>query len=609
MSPVIIAVALIAAAGVAAQWLAWRFRLPAIVLLLAAGALAGPVSGLVQPDEQFAGLVQPLVAVAVAIILFEGGLTLNFHDLRESGTGVRRIVILGAPITFLLAGASAYYVAGLSLWPALVFAGILVVTGPTVIIPLLRQSALSRRPAALLRWEAILADPLGALMAVFVYEIFLVTSGHHDADTLILRIVVALVLGLAGGWYAGKALVQAFVRGHVPEYLKIPVIVTTVLGTYAISNAVLEESGLLTVTMLGLALGNSRIASLGEVKRFKEIMTILLVSGVFIILTASLEPRELAAAVDMRTLAFVLVVLFVVRPVSIWVATIGAGLTWQERALVGWIAPRGVVAVAVSGLFAGLLVARGVEDGERLVPLAFAVVVATVLAHGFTIGPLARALGLASGGGAGLLIVGANRFTVALAAKLKERDIPVLMTDRNWGRLRHARQAGIETHYGEILSEVAEHTISLAPYSHLLAATDNDDYNALVCTNFGPEIGRSEVLQIGRDKEPTPEHRQLSVTLGGRPFLANAGGLHSLIARVSEGWRVSTTVLSAEYDAAAYAADRPDEVIPLFALTAGGRLKPEPASDARGLKPGDMIVTLLPPAPKSEPGSETRDAR
>ena len=473
--------------------------------------------------------------------------------------------------------------------------GILVVTGPTVIIPLLRQAKLTRRPAAILRWEAILADPVGALLAVFVYEVFLVSSGHHAADALALRVVAALVIGLGGGWFAGRALVRAFVHGHVPEFLKIPVILTVVLVTYALSNAVLEESGLLTVTMLGLALGNSRIASLGEVKRFKETMTILLVSGVFIILTASLEPAALISALDLRTLAFVLVLLLVVRPLSIWLSTIGAGLTLKERLLVGWIAPRGVVAVAVSGLFAGLLASRGIADGERLVPLAFAVVVATVVAHGFSIAPLARVLGLSSGGDAGLIIVGSGRFTVALAAKLKERDIPVMISDRNWARLRLARQAGIDTHYGEILSEVAEHTISLTSYSHLLAATDNDDYNALICTNFGPEIGRSNVLQIGRDKDETPESRQLMVTLGGRPFLGSAGGIHALDARVAGNWRISATTLSKEYDREAHAADRPADAVTLLVITSGGKLRPDGGARNEALRVGDTIVSLLPP--------------
>lgn len=595
MSNVVTAVAMIATAGVAAQWLAWRFQLPAIVLLLAAGALAGPVTGLVQPDVQFAGLVQPLVAVAVAIILFEGGLTLNFHEISGTSKAVRRIVFIGAPIAFLLGAVNAYYVAELSLWPALIFAGILVVTGPTVIIPLLRQAKLAKRPAALLRWEAILADPLGALIAVFVFEAFLVASGQHHADTLLMRIALALLLGLAGGWFAGRALVWAFVNGHVPEYLKIPVILTTVIGTYAVSNAVLEESGLLTVTMLGLALGNSRIASLGEVKRFKEIMTILLVSGVFIILTASLEPSALVSAFEPRTLAFVMVLLFVVRPVSVWLATIGTGLSAKERLLVGWIAPRGVVAVAVSGLFAGLLVGRGIEDGARLVPLAFSVVVVTVIAHGFSIAPLARALGLSSGGGAGFLIVGANRFTVALAEKFGQKEIPVLVSDRNWRRLRHARNAGVPTHYGEILSEVAEHTISLAPYSHLLAASDNDDYNALICTNFGPEIGRSEVLQIGRDDTEGAQHRQLMVTLGGRPYLASCGGIEALDGLLAQGWKVSATTLSETYGKDRFLETRAPEAISLFLLSAGGKLRPEPDLSQDTLKAGDTVFSLVPP--------------
>lgn len=594
MDPVVIGVAVVAMAGVAAQWLAWRFQLPAIVLLLVAGAVVGPISGIIEPTAEFDKLVKPVVAIAVAIILFEGGLTLNFHQISETSKAVHRLVVLGAPIAFVLGALNAYYVAGLSLWPALVFGGILVVTGPTVIIPLLRQAQLAKRPASLLRWEAILADPLGALIAVFVYETFLVLSGQHQVDTLLLRIVFALVLGAGGGWLLGRALVWAFVRGHVPEFLKTPLILASVLAAYAGSNVVLEESGLLTVTVFGLALGNSRIASLGEVKRFKEIMTILLVSAVFIVLTASLKPEELVSALEPRTLAFVAVLLLVVRPASVWLSTLGTGLSVNERLLVGWIAPRGVVAVAVSGLFAGLLEARGIADGERLVPLAFAVVVVTVVAHGFSIGPLARRLGLSSGGAGGLFIVGANRFTVALAEKLKSLEVPVLVADRNWGRLRAARQAGLATHYGEVLSEVAEHTLSLGAYSHLLAASDNDDYNALVCTNFGPEIGRSQVLQIGRSDDEAA-HQQLMVTLGGRPFLPDAGGLWALETKIAQGWRISATALREEFDFTAMRAARAEGAFTVLVVTGGGRLAVGPFEEARTPKPGDTVLNMVPP--------------
>ncbi len=593
MESLVFAIALIGFAGVFAQWLAWRFQLPAIVLLLLAGLVVGPLTGAIDPDVQFAGLLQPLVAVAVAVILFEGGLTLNFHQISTTTRAVRRMILIGAPVAFGLGSLNAYYVAGLSFWSALVFGGILIVTGPTVIIPMLRQAKLAPRAASVLRWEAILADPLGALTAVFVYEAFLILSGAHHVEEVVLRVIAACVIGIGGGWVMGRAMARAFVAGYIPEYLKVPAILTVVLGSYALSNMVLEESGLLTVTVLGVSLANSRLASLGEIKRFKEIMTILLVSGVFVVLTASLQVGELVEALDWRSFVFVALLLLVVRPLSVFAGTLGTGLSVKERLLIGWIAPRGVVAVAVSGLFAELLVAEGVMDGERLTALAFAVVVVTVLAHGFSIGPLARKLGLASGGKSGVLIVGASRFSVALAERLRKMEVPVLIADRNWGGLRAARSIGLEAHYGEVLSELAEHSLPLEPYAYLLAATDNDAYNALVCTNFGPEIGRGNVLQIGRG-DGESERNQLAVTLGGRAFLTEIGGYYALDAHLADGWKFRETKLTDDYDGKTMLAERHEKAVTVFVLTEGGRLLLPHAAELETLKTGDRVLSFGP---------------
>jgi NhaP-type Na+/H+ or K+/H+ antiporter len=269
--------ALIGAVGVAAQWLAWRARLPAIVLLLAAGFIAGPVTGVLDPARDFGDLLRPLVALAVALILFEGGLSLSFAEVRETSATVRRLVTVGALIAFGLGTVAAHYLAGLS-WPsALVLGAILVVTGPTVVIPLLRHARLKPRAASLLRWEAILADPIGALLAVLVFESVLVMRTDFAADELLLKVGGAALWALVGGYGFGWATVQAFIRGLIPEFLKAPLVVVVVLVTYAISDLILAESGLLTVTVLGITLGNSRIASLSELRRFKELISVLLV--------------------------------------------------------------------------------------------------------------------------------------------------------------------------------------------------------------------------------------------------------------------------------------------------------------------------------------------
>jgi NhaP-type Na+/H+ or K+/H+ antiporter len=567
MDDIAIKIAFIGGAGMAAQWLAWKLRLPAIVLLLVAGFIAGPATGFLDPVADFGDLYRPLISIAVAVILFEGGLTLNIREIRETSTAVRRIVMIAGPLTWLGTALSAHYIGGLS-WPtAAVLGAVLIVTGPTVIMPLLRQSQLDARPASLLRWEAIVNDPIGALCAVISFEAVMVIIGRHDAGSL----VVELILGGGGSillGYAGARLIEwTFIRGHVPEYLKAPVLFAVVVAVYAVANMALEEAGLLAVTIMGIFIANTRIASLTDMRRFKETITTLLVSGLFIILTASLTFEDIRG-LNLQALFFVVSLLFLIRPVAVMLATIGSGATFRERLLTAWIAPRGVVAVAVSGLFGTLLTDAGIEDASRMVAFTFAVVVTTIVLHGFTLAPLAKLLKLTKMSKPGLLIVGGSRWSTALAAKLKEYDIPVTLADPNWNHLSHARLSDIPVFFGEVLSENAHHTIEPKRYANLIAATDNDAYNALVCTDFGPELGRSNVFQIGREEEQN--HRALSFTLGGRPLTKPGLSFHTIRERFRDGWTFQVTGLTEEYGYDTYMADRPEDAAILLWMRPSG---------------------------------------
>lgn len=560
--------ALIGVLGIGSQWLAWRLQMPAIVLMLAAGLLAGPATGLINPEVDFGALFRPIVSVAVAVILFEGGLTLNFKSLRDAGKAVRQLVFIGAPLGWLLSALAVHYAAGLSWASSAVFGGILIVTGPTVITPLLRQARLSPRPSSILKWEAIVNDPVGALAAVLAFEIILVLSGAESfgaaAGHLVFGVTVAVIVGLVAGW----ALARAFKGGMVPEYMKVPVLFGLVLLVYASTDHVLHESGLLAVTVMGIYLANAHLPSLDELRRFKEHVTVILVSGVFILLAASLEV-DMIRQLDWRALAFVAMIIFVARPVTVLISLIGTGLTWQEKTIIAWIGPRGVVAVAVSGLFGARLVELGIEDGALLAPLAFVLVTATVVLHGFSMKPLAEKLGLTSTEPPGVLIAGASDWSAGLADELKKAGFPVLVADRNWFRLRPVRLASVPFFQGEILSEAAEHSIDMNRYGTLIAATDNDAYNALVCTDFAPEFGRNNVFQIGRHEAMEGE-RDLPVTLGGRTF----GAGHSyegFAAKRREDWVFSRTGLSDEYDFEQYFEDRHDSII-LGVIRANGSL-------------------------------------
>ncbi|SIS87769.1 sodium/proton antiporter, CPA1 family [Roseivivax lentus] len=540
----VMAFALVGALGVGSQWLAWRLRMPAIVLMLLAGLIVGPGLGIVDPGRDFGAILQPMVAIAVAIILFEGGLTLHISALRDAAVGVRRLVFLGAPLGWAASAAALYYVAGLSWQTSAVFGGIMIVTGPTVIAPLLRQARLRRRPAALLQWEAIVNDPVGALAAVLAFEVVIVlqtaTGAAQAVGDLALGISVATVLGLAAGW--GTA--RAFQRGHVPEYMKVPVLFVLVLLVFGVSDWVLHEAGLLAVTLMGLWIANVALPSYVEIRRFKEQATVMLVSGVFILLAANMD-RETLASLDLRALGFVLVVVLLARPAAVLISLAFSGVPWAERLLVAFTGPRGVVLVAVAGLFGERLAAIGIEDGARMAPLAFALVAATVVLHGFTLSPLARALGLTAADRPGVMIVGGSRWSLALARALKTLDLPVIIVDPNHAHLRAAREAGIETYFGDLLSEDAEHRLDLIRYEYVIAATDNDAYNTLVTTDLGPEFGREKVFQVRRTRDSSSRHA-LPASLGGRPIGANET-FHESEARIAEGWEFRSTRLSAEF--------------------------------------------------------------
>jgi NhaP-type Na+/H+ or K+/H+ antiporter len=545
------------------------------------------------------------VGIAVAVILFEGGLNLRLHELEHAGRTIRRLVSVGVLLSWAFGTLAAHAIAGLT-WPvSLVLGAILVVTGPTVVIPMLRQARLSRRAASLLKWEAIVNDPVGALLAVLVFEFF--AHGGSDASLsgvasgVLLALAASVALGVGGGYALGRA----FARGYVPEFLKAPTILGTVLAVYAVANLSQAESGLLAVTALGLVLGNMGLASIVEVRRFKEYIAVLLVSAVFVVLTADLDPQTLGR-LQWRDGAFIAAVLVLVRPAAVLLSTVGADIEAGERLLAAWIAPRGIVAAAVAGVFAPGLVAAGFADGEVLVPLVFGVIFATVVAHGFTIGWIARRLGVASAELDGLLIVGANPWSLALAGILKDLEVPVMVADASWHRLREARLAGLGSHFGEILSDLSERTLDLTGIGFLLAATDNDAYNALVCGRFAPELGRNRVFQLAMEQPPGAERKALSHTVRGRVAFDEDATYQELMKRHYRGWTFQKTRLSESYTYEQYLAQCAEEAQQLLLVREGGMVVFNSAEQPFEPRSGDVVVCYTPQRPSQ---GERRKAR
>lgn len=594
LSPVQV-VALVGVLGVGAQWLAWRLRLPAIVLMLGIGLLVGPVMGWFLPERDLGPIYRPLIAVAVAIILFEGGLTLDYARLRDARAPVQRLVYLGAPLGWALSALVLWLAVGLSWQSAAVFGGVMVVTGPTVIAPMLRQARLRARPAQVLQWEAILNDPIGVLIAVLVLEVVLVLETGVSVGAAAWLLATGIGFAAVTGWAAGKGMALAFARAWVPEYMKVPVLFVSVIAVFAVTDSILHETGLLAVTIMGMMLANAKLSSYAELHRFKEHATILLVSGVFVLMAASLDFATLGQLTWRATL-FVIFTVALARPLQVMLPLIGTQLPMKERWLIALTGPRGVVMVAVSGLFGAKLVDAGIADGATLAPLAFIIVLATVIIHGFTLAPLARRLGLSGPERPGLLIVGGSPFAVALAQALEKAGVDTLIADTNRQHLAPARHAGLQTYYGDILGEAAEHQVEFIAYPVVLAASDNDAYNTLVATDLGPDLGRDAVWQISREKDRS--RHALPAQLGGQR-LAGRPTFEAVNQRLAEGWTLRSTRLSDEYDLDDWQADRPGAE-PFAVVTRAGILRFAGPDQPVAVQAGDWITAFLPPEQSEE---------
>ena len=581
--------------GILSQWAAWRFRMPAIVVMSIVGLLAGPILGVIHPKEDFGDLFNPIISMAVAIILFEGSLNLDFREVKGLGKPVLRIVTIGSFLAWILGSFGAHYLAGLSWAVSLVIGGLFIVTGPTVILPLLRQAKLKPRPAAILKWEGIIVDPLGALIAVFAFEIVkFFMSEDGSADTLLLFLLGAL-FAVVFGWLCGRGIGWMYERGHVPEFLKSPVVFVVVLACFTIADEITHETGLLAVTAMGMTLANMHISSIDDMRHFKENISVLLISTIFVMLTASLSLDTLIEIFDWRIISFVLLMLFIVRPLSIYISTIGTDMDWKEKVLVGWIAPRGIVALTVSGYFASVLLETGFEDAAILTSLTFALVFATVSVHGFSIGWLAKKLDLAINDRPGVLMVGGNSFSTELAKIFQELKTPVLIADSSWKRLFSARKAGIPFYKGEILSEQTEYHMDLTPYEYLLAVTEIDSYNALVCTTFVPSIGRNNLFQLSLKGRKTDDLEELVNTLGGRVLFQEDATWYELNKRVERGDIIRKTNITEKYPFHEYLEEREEHTILLFVMKPSGRLEfftPEGSAKAEA---GDVVVSLTQP--------------
>lgn len=585
-------------ASLVSQWLAWRIRVPAILFLLAFGIVLGPLTGVLQPDALFGDLLMPFVSLAVAVILFEGSLTLRREDIKGHGAVVRNLVSWGVIVTWLLVAAITHWFLGVK-WPvAFLFGAIMTVTGPTVIMPMLAAVRPKRSIANILRWEGILIDPVGAILAVLTFNVILAAQLNSSAQEIVFLFGKMLGAGLIIGGGIGYLWGLALRNYWVPQSLHNVATLLVVFAVFAAADVVASESGLLAVTVMGVWMANMRGLHIDEILDFKESLSVLLISGLFILLAARLNFAELQA-VGWPALILLLGMQLFVRPLKVMLCSIGSNLSLPEKALISWIGPRGIVAAAISAVFAMRLQQRGFEEAGLLVPLAFVVIVGTVVLQSFTAAPLARLLGVADPEPEGVLIVGANAFSRALAKALQAAEFRVLLADGSWEGLRPARMDGIGTYHGNPMSDHAERTMDLAGIGKVFAVSRDQAFNHLVCAHFAGEFGRQNVYALPvaiRDAAPKAEKHELAEENRGRRLFGEKASLSQFLIKLGQGAELKSTQLREGYCYADFVGDNGDRREPLVAWSAKGQLAVFSAEKEWEPDSGWTVLSLTSPA-------------
>jgi len=591
----LVGIALTIVLGIAAQWLGWRTRLPAILLLLIVGFVAGPVTHVLDPDEVFGGLLFPIISFAVAVILFEGGLTLRLDQLPQVGAVLGRLLSIGVLATWVVGTLGAYFIVGLKSWElSLLLGAILTVTGPTVIGPLLRHVRPTAKVSSILNWEGIVIDPIGAMLAVIVFEAIL--PGHAEQSGwqfIALSIGKTLFFGGGVGLVAAGALASLLRRFWIPDELQNPAVLAFVAGAFAFSNHLQAESGLVAVILMGVVLANQKWIAVGHIVEFKENLRVLLISGLFILLAARLDFSDFRQ-LGWGAVGFLAVMVFVARPLSVYLSTLGTKVTWPERIFLMWMAPRGIVAAAVASIFALRLIEADVEGAESIVPVTVVIIVGTVAIYGLTASFVAKKLGIAKPAPNGVMIIGAHDWARKIAEALKKAGIAVLLVDTDVNNIAAAKMAGLTAQHTSIMSKVAHESAEAGEYGRLIALTRNDEVNALACMNYIELFGRAGVFQLSFKRAGHARHESVGPNQRGRMIFDRGTSWTQLNEAFAKGATVKATKLSEEFTYEDFRDRYGIYAIPMFLITEKGELHVI-APDSQ-IEPGadDTIITLIP---------------
>ncbi|HPQ68270.1 MAG TPA: cation:proton antiporter [bacterium] len=575
--------------GTVAQWLAWRLHLPSILVLLVVGFLAGPVTGFLHPDDMLGEVLFPTISLAVAVILFEGGLSLNIRALKEDGYIIWSMILVGGLVTWILATFGAWLCLGFDFGLAALLGAILIVTGPTVIIPLLLYIRPMGRVGAIAKWEGIVNDPVGAILAVLVFEILIAGEGHSSASLVAWGLLKAFGGGTLIG-VAGALIIAYFLKRYwLPDLMHEPVTLMMAIGAFIAANLIQPESGLLAVTVMGIVLGNQPWVSVRHIIEFKERLRVLLIAGLFVLLAARLQMSDLQK-ISLASAGFVAFLILIVRPAAVSFSTVGARLRRSERLFLAWMAPRGIVAAAVSSVFGLYLAQHGFAGADRLVPEVFFVIVVTVVVYGLTAAPLARYLKLSNPSPQGLLFVSAHKWAREIAKAVRREGFEVMLVDTNWNNVSAAKMEGLAAYNGNIVSPTIFENVAMHSIGRLLAMTRNDEANSLAALRFAEVVGRSNVFQLppkGADKSSMPLKHLQGRLLFGREF-----NFDYFATQCEELGRIKTVNLTPRFNYETFKKHY-KTAVPLFLITKEKTLVPF-TTDTRLLpEPGERLIALV----------------
>ena len=506
--------------GILAQWMAWKLKTPAILPLILIGLLFGPFSTLISEDG--GKWIEPIwngqnglfpgeslyyfVSLAIAIILFEGGLTLRKSEVGVIGHVIVKLISVGAAVTFFGAGLAAHFIYGFSWQISFLFSSLIIVTGPTVISPILRNIPLKKDISSILKWEGILIDPIGALVAVLVFEFIRVEGGQDFTQTALLEFGKILISGSIFGFAFANALAFLIKRNIIPHYLLNVFTLASVLGVFVLADIFAHESGLLAVVIMGMVMGNKKLPNIKELLYFKESLSVLLVSILFILLAANIEIEELLLIYNWKALLLFGIVGFVIRPLGVVLSSLGSDLKINEIAFISWVGPRGIVAAGIASLFGIKLVQEEVEGAEYITPLVFMIVLFSVLLNAATARLFAKLVGVFIKNSEGILIIGASSISRLIGKYLQDNERHVVLVDNNSDNIKKAMAMGLEAIVGSVYSDDLMDNIELNDVGYLMAITGNSDINRTAINKFKKQFGeKGSYRVISSDEMNDPE--------------------------------------------------------------------------------------------------------